>query len=59
MMIERPFLLLTAVASAADSNSQLQQSLAEEINETLAGRIVVASENNLDLLQGLLVHLAW
>jgi len=59
MMVERPFLLLTAVASAADSSSQLQQSLAEEINETLARRVVVAGDNNLDLLQGLLVHLAW
>jgi len=59
MMNERPFLLLAAVASAANSRSQLQQSLAEEITESLPRRVIVGGEDNLDLLQGLLVHLAW
>jgi hypothetical protein len=59
MLAERPFLLLTVVTAVSKSNSSLHKALGEEIKMTLASRIMIADENNLDLLQGLLVHLAW
>ncbi|KAL4749092.1 hypothetical protein BDW72DRAFT_205032 [Aspergillus terricola var. indicus] len=59
MAADRPFLLLSAVACASSRFSGLQQALAEELKETLSHRVVIAGERDLDLLQGLLVHLAW
>lgn len=55
----RPFLLLSAVACASSRFINLQQALAEELKGTLSHRVVIAGEKGLDLLQGLLVHLAW
>lgn len=54
----RPFLLLAAVA-AASSEFHLQDALVRQFKESLSKRVVVAGEKDLDLLQGLLVHLAW
>ncbi|KAL2864819.1 uncharacterized protein BJX67DRAFT_199506 [Aspergillus lucknowensis] len=59
MVEERPFLLLAAVASASSRYPSLQYALIREFKETLSTRVVVAGEKDLDLLQGLLVHLAW
>ncbi|EAA58577.1 hypothetical protein AN6759.2 [Aspergillus nidulans FGSC A4] len=59
MAEDRPFLLLSAVACVASRFSNLQQALAEELKGTLSHRVVIAGEKGLDLLQGLLVHLAW
>ena len=59
MVEERPFLLLAAITTVARETPPLQEVLADEIKAILAQRIVVNGENNLDLLQGLLVHLAW
>jgi 1,2-phenylacetyl-CoA epoxidase catalytic subunit len=59
MAENRPFLLLSAVACASSRFGNLQQALAEELKETLSHRVVIAGEKDLDLLQGLLVHLAW
>ncbi len=59
MMVDRPFLLLAAVTNAASKYPQLQRALARELKEILADRVVVAGEKSLDLLQGLLVQLAW
>jgi hypothetical protein len=58
MAHESPFLLLTAITAASRHEPQLQAMLAHQVKETLARRIIVAGENNLDLLQGLLVHLS-
>jgi hypothetical protein len=58
MIHDSPFLLLAAITTAARSIPPLQEVLAQQIKETLARRIIVAGENNLDLLQGLLVYLS-
>ncbi len=59
MIAERPFLLLAAITSVTSKYPRLQATLAEELRRTLASRTIVSSDNDLDLLQGLLVHLAW
>lgn len=59
MAEDRPFLLLAAVTSAASRYHYLQQALISELKEVLSRRVIVAGEKDLDLLQGLLVHLAW
>ncbi|KAL4992686.1 hypothetical protein BDW68DRAFT_148568 [Aspergillus falconensis] len=59
MAQDRPFLLLSAVTCASSRYGSLQQALAEELKETLGHRVVIAGEKDLDILQGLLVHLAW
>lgn len=55
----RPFLFLTAMAMAANQAPALQLMLDKEIRETLGVRLYVNGEQSLDLLQGLLVYLAW
>lgn len=59
MIRERPFLLLTALASTTASNPSLQAALGEEIKAVIARRIIFEGETNMDLFQGLLVYLAW
>jgi hypothetical protein len=59
MAAERPFLLLAVITCASSQRPHLQAALAEEFRKTLAARIIVDGERNLDLLQGLLVHLSW
>ncbi|OJK01825.1 hypothetical protein ASPACDRAFT_1880196 [Aspergillus aculeatus ATCC 16872] len=59
MTESRPFLLLAAVGVASSNYCHLQDALTREFRNTLSERAVTAGEKNLDLLQGLLVHLAW
>ena len=59
MLRERPFLLLAAITTVARDTPSIQEMLANEVKSVLAKRIVIDGENNIDLLQGLLVHLAW
>jgi hypothetical protein len=56
---ETPFLFLSIVASMLSSDSSLQRQLGEELRTQIHGRILIGFERNLELLQGLLVHLAW
>ncbi|KAL5337892.1 hypothetical protein BJX70DRAFT_408960 [Aspergillus crustosus] len=56
---EHPFLLLAAVAASSSKHIHLQDALINRFKETLSQRVVLAGDKNLDLLQGLLVHLAW
>lgn len=58
-MRTRPCLLLAAVANAASHHPELQERLAKELKRLFAQQIVVSGESSLDLLQALLVHLAW
>lgn len=55
----RPFLLLAAVTAAAYEYPKMQQVLCSEVKQIIMETIVGDGESNLDLLQGLLVHLAW
>jgi hypothetical protein len=59
MAKDRPFLLLAAVAAASSKYCHLQDALIRRFKESLSERIIIAGEKDLDLLQGLLVHLAW
>jgi hypothetical protein len=59
MAEDRPFLLLAAVAAASSKYCHLQDALIRQFKESLSQRVVMAGEKDLDLLQGLLVHLAW
>ena len=59
MAEDRPFLLLAAVVAASSKYCHLQDALIRKFKETLSQRVIMAGENDLDLLQGLLVHLAW
>ncbi|KAE8396421.1 hypothetical protein BDV23DRAFT_177957 [Aspergillus alliaceus] len=59
MAEDRPFLLLAAVAAASSKYCHLQDALIRQFKESLSHRVVMAGEKDLDLLQGLLVHLAW
>ncbi|KAJ5767270.1 uncharacterized protein N7511_004886 [Penicillium nucicola] len=56
---EKPFLCLTILASAAYDNMPLQRALGEEIKKFIASRMLLNGKVSFDLLQGLLVFLAW
>ncbi|RAH41858.1 Zn(II)2Cys6 transcription factor [Aspergillus brunneoviolaceus CBS 621.78] len=59
MAESRPFLLLAAVGVASSDYCHLQHALIGQFKRSLSERAILAGEKNLDLLQGLLVHLAW
>jgi hypothetical protein len=56
---ERPFLLMAVVAHAARKHPKLHGPLSAEFRKNLATRFIIDGDNGLDLLQGLLVYLAW
>ena len=55
---ERPFLWLCIMAIASRSTAQ-QQVLGSKIRRTLAEEMLLKSEQNLDLLLGLLAYIGW
>jgi hypothetical protein len=55
---ERPFLYLN-ISMIVSPNSARQRELSNAVKEYLADRIIMNGHRSLDLLQGLLVHLAW
>ena len=55
----RPFLLLAVLAAASSAEKSLQKALDNEFRSTLCAKVVIDGEKSIDLLQGLLVHLAW
>ena len=56
---ERPFLLLAVLESACIDNPALQAKLDKELRESLGTMVIVDGQLSLDLLEGLLVYLAW
>ena len=56
---ERPFLLLAVLRIAARSRMKLHESLQDELREVLGRRLMVDASQDIDLLQGLLTHIAW
>lgn len=56
---EKPFLSLVILASAVYDNMPLQRALGEEIKKCVASRMLINGEVSFELLQGLLVFLAW
>ena len=59
MSEERPFLFLAAMASASSEDKALQNTLDQEFRTILSTKVVLEGEKSIDLLQGLLVYLAW
>jgi hypothetical protein len=56
---DKPFLFLAIMSSASYDNMPLQRSLGAEVKRAVASRIILNGEVSFDLLQGLLVFLAW
>ncbi len=56
---ERPLLLLAVLTIAARDRNVLHESLRREFYEILGTRLIVDPSKDIDLLQGLLTHLAW
>jgi hypothetical protein len=56
---EKPFLLLSILTMESTSNLPLQDVLEAELRETLGRKVIFNGEKSLDLLQGLLIYLAW
>ncbi|KAJ5242080.1 uncharacterized protein N7469_000407 [Penicillium citrinum] len=56
---QKPFLFLAVLASAAYSNMPLQRLLGKEMKKVIASRMVMNGEVSFELLQGMLVFLAW
>ncbi|KAB8277404.1 hypothetical protein BDV30DRAFT_234736 [Aspergillus minisclerotigenes] len=56
---QKPFLFLAVLASAAYSNMPLQRLLGREFKKVIASRMITSGEVSFELLQGMLVFLAW
>ena len=56
---QRPFLFLAILASASFMCKPLQRSLDASFRSALSQRVVFHGDKSLDILQGLLVYLAW
>lgn len=56
---EKPFLFLAILGAASYQDMPLQRSLGEEIKHVIATKVLYEGEVSMDLVQGLLVHLAW
>ncbi|KAI9040333.1 alkaline D-peptidase [Aspergillus affinis] len=56
---KKPFLLLAVLASSTYEDLPLQRRLGRDIKDQIASRMVINGEVSFELLQGLLVYLAW
>ncbi|BCS25703.1 uncharacterized protein APUU_50414S [Aspergillus puulaauensis] len=56
---EKPFLCFSILAAASFENMPLQRALGHEFKKVVASRIIIGGEITFELLQGLLVFLAW
>ncbi|CRG91264.1 Protein SOGA2 [Talaromyces islandicus] len=56
---EKPFLFLAILSAASFADMPLQRLLGNETKRFIASRMVLNGEVSFDLLQGLLVYLAW
>lgn len=59
MLRERPFLALGIFSVMSNKNLTLQRLLVHKFRRALSESLIVRGERSLDLLQGLLAHLAW
>ena len=56
---ECPFLFLAIITACLEDDVTLQRMIANEIRSAISTRIILENEKSLELLQGLLVYLAW
>lgn len=59
MSLEKPMLLLAILVTASCKNRPLQIALEREFRQELANRMIIQAQKSLDLLQSILVYLAW
>ncbi|KAJ5837131.1 hypothetical protein N7447_003157 [Penicillium robsamsonii] len=59
MCKEQPFVLVAALAAATSSDRKLQKSLGDKFRTCALHAVMVHNERSLDLLNGILVYLAW
>ncbi|KAF2491142.1 hypothetical protein BU16DRAFT_144606 [Lophium mytilinum] len=59
LRLEYPFLLLAILTASTEDDRPLQRKLETEFRTTICNRLVMTDERNMDLLLGLLVHVAW
>lgn len=56
---EKPFLFLVTITAALYGNMPLQRKLEMEVKKTISDRMIGGGQISFEVLQGLLVHLAW
>lgn len=56
---EKPFLMLSVLAMASRNTRKLQELLEHRLREQLSQKVIMEGQKSMDLLQGLLVYLAW
>ncbi|KAH8692266.1 hypothetical protein BGW36DRAFT_304239 [Talaromyces proteolyticus] len=56
---QSPFLFLCVMTASLEHDPALQHTLETLIRGEIATRLIIKIERNIDLLQGLLVHIAW
>jgi hypothetical protein len=56
---ERPMLYMAIMVVTCQKNIEMQQELAQQYREELGRRIWTCTEKNIQLLQGIMVYLAW
>ncbi|CAI7678987.1 unnamed protein product [Penicillium pancosmium] len=56
---DKPFLFLAILAASSYENMPLQRSLGAEVKKAVSARMILNGEVSFDMLQGLLVYLAW
>jgi hypothetical protein len=59
MMKRHPFLLLGILAAMSSNDSRVHRRLDAKFRRVLAEKTIESDERSLDLLQGLLVYIAW
>ena len=55
----KPFLFRTCIAAASHADPVLQKQIAEELLRYVGERMLLKAEKSLDILQGILVFIAW
>ncbi|KAK5452023.1 hypothetical protein LTS15_007746 [Exophiala xenobiotica] len=55
----KPFLFMTVMTVGCRHDVERQSALAQKVREVVSHRMIVGGEQSLDILQGLLIYLAW
>ena len=56
---QKPFLFLAILAAASYEDMPLQRALGKKVKQAISLRMILNGEISFDLLQGLMVHIAW
>jgi hypothetical protein len=59
MLQRHPFLVLGVLSAMSAKYSHIHQRLDVEFRKALSEKVTMNGEKSLDILQGLLVHIAW